>query len=401
MKEALLVLAAFLLVCATVWADSTAIVNIRVEVLEAGGAVPPTQPPPSGLPGGGGGGGGIPPENVEIIEVRALDTNVHNPAIINVLVKNRGTQSAQVKVRLRIQKGENTLFDFNEQRNTIPAKATSLFVFDSWVPTQAGEYSVIAEVYSSRTNQLLATRVGSLTVSGVFRFDIQIVAWRKITQAGGDQNFLVELENKGETFDDLLLSYWIENEEGRKISAESFTLAVSPGEKKLIQLALEIPVRAPEGKYFLNAEIRFRENHAESRVEFQVVPKEEYRNQVLDELEERLREIAQEISQKKSFGFETSGVEKKLEGLAGRLENFRKKHPSLSDKEFDLEADQIRADAFRLSLEVRLLTTRIFLVYLFGFLVLAILLLLVLLLRRRRKKAKPEHKLVHKRPIAH
>ncbi len=315
---------------------------------------------------------------VEISKIGSLDATTNQKALVQVLVQNTGNAMAEVGLEARIENKSGVVFVFPRQQNWIAAGQTTNFVLDQWTPKKAGEYNVSVSIFNEQDGKKTAEKNQAMLVSGFFRVDIAIAEWRKVVRIDSDQNFILMLDNQGETYDDLLLKYWIEDWNRQTVVSESLSLAVPVGKKQFSALLLPVSKTTLPGTYWLKAEIRpyNRAVPIETREQpFDVVPPIQYRARVIRELEALLNGLSSEIAAKQFPQSDTKEAWQRFNELDQELAAFKNDQQNLSEEAFDRIADRTRFEALEISVALQLLPNRTHFFYFIATLAIAVYLL--------------------------
>ncbi len=330
---------------------------------------------------------------LEISEISSLDATTNEKALIQVLVQNTGNAMTQVGLEAHIENKNGAIFVFSRQQNWVAAGQTTNFVLDQWKPEKAGAYGVSVSIFNEQNGQKIAEKNHAMLVSGFFRVDIAIAEWRKVVRIDSDQNFILMLDNQGETYDDLLLKYWIEDQNQQTIVSESLSLAVPVGKKQFSALLLPVSKTTLPGTYWLKAEIRpyNRVSPAETREQpFEVVPPVQYRARVIQELEGLLKGLSNEIAAKQFPQFDTKEARQRFNELSQELATFKNEQHSLGEEPFDRIADKTRFEALEITVSLQSLPDRTHFFYFIAALAIAVYLLwfdwMMQILEKKRAK---------------
>jgi len=367
-------------------------------------AVIPPAVDPGGEGGGGGGGGGGSQDDelkasIKNFKLEPLEIGV--PASASLSVSNEMLRTRYFLVKLQILRGDDLVFYSEESVPSVKAKQTvDVFFTEKWVPKTAGTFIVTVVLSSDDKMIKYDEEVFRHDVEGTIRYDLEAICSKPLATGGIPYELNILAYNLGDYYEDVSLSWWIEDSEGQKIGLSSTPIAVFPGETIEKPVSVFIPASAKPGTYTAKVKLTFRDVERNSVCSFTVQTSQIYYSELIDQLDHEVQDLEKLINEKVSAGFiAVDYIKDRLEKLKRtvvsikeRVANYDYIGISREISEAQAEVNDLRELTERLEKEAALDFTNVMQIFqgalIVGFLIYITHLLYTSRIGKRRKKKK-------------
>ncbi len=380
-----------------------------------GGGTPEPGPGP-GDGGGGGGGGGPRPECGNLIcEIGESaktcfvdcaasagpdgtivdwkfenDLQIGSPSGILVDVQNTGNVKNDYILTVLIRQGRDIEFEYEEALTGVEIGETrNLVLSEKWTPLLGGSHIIILSLYSANRDSKFDEIIHVFDLAGNFRYDVIVECLKPFIKLGSQMDANITYWNMGDYFEDVDVSYWVEDFEGRIFGKTALPIALFPNEPQSFLGSVFIGQTAKPGQYNFWAKVIHNQLIKESFCSFSVEREESYYLKVIEMLEEDLNNALKCIEDKKNARLDVSALEIKYLSIKEALDLLKQKFLLGNFTNADEELDVLRARIIDLSTECNAVFQPMFMLnlfFIFLLLLLLILLILFLIWKRRKKK---------------
>lgn len=304
--------------------------------------------------GGGGGGGGVVVPRKEW-DVRVKDYNflkpleVGQPSPLKLVLQNQGTQSGAFLVKVSVSQAEDVEYFFTQLSPFIKSKEeTSMVLVNEFVPQYGGTHLLRIEIFKSDGSEQVGEFTKSFRVEGILRYDLSVSCLEKMVLTGKDASASLSLLNLGDYFQDIQLSWWAEDPQGKKMGEGVLPIALYRKETRNLVRSVTIPSKALLGQYTFKAQLRYQDLTVDGQCSFLVQNGEDYYRSQLAYHKQRLSELSRIIDLEEKNGRDVSDFRQKAQqvsSLLGELEQ------AINKKDFP-KAEEANEEAKRLLSEL-------------------------------------------------
>lgn len=175
------------------------------------------------------------------------------------LIQNTGTASGDFSFFITISNGQEVEYFYEYLIKDLKASEVREINIDKkWQPTLAGTHKILLEIFSTDKKTKYAELAESFDLAGQFKYDVVVSCKQTSVTAGNDIAATITLQNFGDYFEDVDVSWWIENPSGNRIGQSFVPLALQPREPKNIEENIFVPQNAAQGQYVFKAQVNYR-----------------------------------------------------------------------------------------------------------------------------------------------
>jgi hypothetical protein len=213
-------------------------------------------------------------------------------------------------------------------------KTKAIALGKRWTPSIAGPHKIEIKLIDAENAKTHAKLVKQFGVGGKLNYAMALECLEKTVKAGNNINALIRVSNAGHYDEDISLEYWVDDSNNVTISKSSEIVELEPSESKNIVKRVRIPKAAAVGVYYFNAEISYGKEKKQAKASFSVealplVKRAFFRLQKDEALKQSheksvgpvqasLEELNSIIQRKKSQGFATRTLEKRMRAARRR-----------------------------------------------------------------------------------
>ena len=251
-------------------------------------------------------------------------------ATASLLVSHGIPNKTNFLVQMQVLRGEKLEF-YTEERVPFlePGKAFRVSFAEKWVPKAAGTYVVTITLSSPDKMIKYDVQTTRYDIEGIPRYDLEAICSQPAVTAGLPYDFNIVAYNLGDYYEDVDLSWWVEDEKNQKIGFSSTPLAVFPGDSIERKASIFIPNSTKPGTYTARVRLDFKEVTRDAFCSFTVQSPQIYYGDVLSELEEQVNKLEADLEEKARSGYvtdylieRTSDLKKKISTMKQKAANF-------------------------------------------------------------------------------
>ncbi|MCX8190511.1 MAG: hypothetical protein N3F05_04795 [Candidatus Diapherotrites archaeon] len=294
-----------------------------------------------GSGGGGGGGGGqititptptqqtpepfVKPE-VKISELKVEPLKVGEASFISGIIENLSDKKIDIVISVVIkQEAEIEYIDERTYLGVEPLSKQRFSMLLPWTPEASGLHVMSVNVYSIDKSTKFATETKLIDLGGELRYDLSALCTTPVVTAGTTAYFDVSAYNVGTYYTDIMLSWSIEDSNGKVYVSSSTPIAIKPGGKADKHIVETISEAMKSGNYFFRAKLstisadsNFQQR--EAMCAFYVAQKEKTDYSLtIFELKQRIQKVKSKIRALKAKEFEVSEIEDEAKKLEDEL----------------------------------------------------------------------------------
>ncbi|MFH1894961.1 MAG: hypothetical protein ABIJ74_00040 [archaeon] len=276
----------------------------------------------TGGTGGGGGGGGSGSEklkaSIKDFSLEPLEVGV--PASAWISFTNEMLRTKDFLVKIQILRGENLVFYSEETIPLVNARKTAeAFFSEKWVPETAGTHIVTVVLSSPDKMIKYDENVFRYDIAGEPRYDLEAICSDISATSGMPYDFNIVAYNLGDYYEDVELSWWIEDSRQQKIGFSSTPVAVFPGKSIKKTVSVFIPTNVVPGVYTAKVNLLFKEVERNAFCSFTLKSPKVYYGELLAELELEIAKLEEELKVKEGQGVVVDYIVEKLNKLKGKM----------------------------------------------------------------------------------
>ncbi|MFH1391834.1 MAG: hypothetical protein ABIH20_05975, partial [Candidatus Diapherotrites archaeon] len=349
-----------------------------------------------GISGGGFGGGGGGSVSLSIDDW-SIDksADVGKPTPISLTISNHAV-ATRVIVIINITRLGELEFLTSENIGILNENETRKVVLENeWVPNELGTYIIEIKLMSINGRTVFTELSEAFGITGELRYDVAVECLEKVVIPDSDAHALITLLNLGDYYQDVDLSWRVEDPNFNVIEFGNIPIAVQTDDSRKLEKQAYIPDDALTGIYTFYAEVDFEGEKRQGSCSFTVEKNEDYYKKKLDSIEEKLRKLDSIIEEKKAAGISIDELEQEIREIRQMISDAKEQTTTgqfigLGEKIIEIErrlmdiTRNLKAST-ELSI-IRILTTIVF--FITGLILLVIvLILLTLSLSRSVRKA--------------
>ena len=141
----------------------------------------------------------------------------------------------------------------------------------------------------------------------------------KSAASGQPFDFKIFAKNMGDYYEDVDLTWWVEDSIGQKYGVSSSPVAIRPENDFEKPASVFIPLDVAKGQYNAKARLRLKTLEANASCAFVLSTPEEYFSTTLADISSRLDALEKRIDEKTSSGYRTDMLLQKLERARAKL----------------------------------------------------------------------------------
>ncbi|MDO8627279.1 MAG: hypothetical protein Q7K42_02335, partial [Candidatus Diapherotrites archaeon] len=293
----------------------------------------------SGSGGGSSSGGSGREISGKIISIDVDELKVGLPSKIRVKVLNENNIPTSFYVEIKINQGTLQEFEAVELISQIPKNSEKeKELVSEFTPTIAGSHVVTARLLSINKQKEYDKLTKVFDIIGEVKYDVALTCLTTHALPGTIVDANIFLKNLGNYYEDSVLEWWVENENGKIIGKSEFPLALYSNEEKTLTRNVALPSQIALGNYLFKAKMKFRELERIGSCSFVVEREPEYYGKILSDLENKSKELNENISAIKSQGFDTGKIDTTNAEVNALIEEIRL---LLSENKFSEAAQKI------------------------------------------------------------
>ncbi len=295
--------------------------------------------------GGGGGGGGSVKLKASIKDFSLEPLELGAPVIVSLSVLNEMMTKKDFLVKLEILK-EGKLEFYSEQLvlDVVRKKTEEVIFAEKWVPKIAGTYVATVTLLSSDKKVNYYSETLKLDIEGNLRYDLEIICSKDEITSGLPYYFNIIAYNLGDYYEDVELSWWLEDEKQQKIGFASVPVAITP-EKSLTRMVLIfIPTNISPGVYTARTRLVLKDVTRDSFCSFLVRAPEDYYSELLSELEHQIQGLEEDLKTKKEQGVVVDYIVEELNELKEKYLLIKEKVNSAEYADLDRDITDLFAE---------------------------------------------------------
>ena len=278
--------------------------------------------------GGGGGSGGSAGRLIsgKTLDIQVDELEIGKPSKIKVSVLNSSTEKTSFYVEVKINQGTLEEYKSFQLFSQIPKNETKEMEFlETFTPLVAGSHVVTARLLSINQKTEYDKLSKVFDIVGEVRYDVALTCLTRHALPGTQADAQIALKNLGNYYEDVFLSWWVENEQGEIIGLNELPLALFSGEEKILLQSVALPSAIPVGNYSFKAKIQYRDEARIGSCNFVVEREPEYYARIISELNESIKQAEEKIKSLAEQGFDMSVPQQKIgeiEGIMSRIQKY-------------------------------------------------------------------------------
>ncbi|MDO8537582.1 MAG: hypothetical protein Q7S21_01735 [archaeon] len=302
-----------------------------------------------GAGGGGASGGGTgSPISGKITSIDLDELQIGKASKIRIKVLNLSRIKTSFYVEVKINQG--TISEYNETMlasQIAKDEEKEIEFVSKFTPTIAGSHVVTARLLSINKQKEFDKLTKVFDIVGEIRYDVGVVCLSPHALIGTQTDAQILMKNLGNYYEDVFLSWWVEDSKGSLIGLAELPLALNTGEEKTLEKSIALPLNLPIGNYFIKAKMQYRDQARIGSCSFVIERAPEYYARMLEELKIQAEELEKSIEELKSQGFDTQLLEQKLAEINDLLNEI-----SLSLNEQNFEGIEEHFEKLKLLLHI-------------------------------------------------
>ena len=301
---------------------------------------------------GGGGGGGTGTEGLKAatrgFAFDQLEIGV--PATGSLLLSHGIPHNTNFLVQMQILRGDKLEFYSEESVPFLePGKSFRVTFAEKWVPKAAGTYVVTITLASMDKMIKYDVQTLRFDIAGVPRYDLEAACLQNSVTAGLPYDFNISAYNLGDYYEDVTLSWWIEDAKAQKIGFSSTPLAVYPGTSISRAVSIFIPPTIERGTYTARVRLEFKDVVRDAFCSFTVQSPQVYYGEILSQLEEQIEKLDADLREKQSQGYVS-------DYLAGRVNDLKQRMAGMKERAANFDYSGLNTDISRTVSEINEIT---------------------------------------------
>ena len=179
-------------------------------------------------------------------------------ATIVAVIQNTGTGSGDFLLAATIFMGRDVeYFEETAIKDLAVGEKRDVSFEKKWLPRLAGTNRVLLEIFSPDKKTKFGELVDSFDLGGQFTYDVKVQCSETSINSGNDIGANIELLNLGDYFEDIDVSWWVEDQSGKQVGLSSIPLALFPREPKQILQKIYVPQDWQSGSYTFKAQVEY------------------------------------------------------------------------------------------------------------------------------------------------
>jgi len=280
----------------------------------------------SGGSGGSGGGSGFGSEGLKAatrnFEFDKLEIGF--PASATLLMSHGIPIATSFLVQLQVVRG-NQVVAYSEEKVLflVSGKTTRVDFPEVWTPDAAGTYLVTITLASLDKRVVYDIQTKRFDIVGDLRYDLEVVCDQIVARSGKPFNFAIKAMNFGDYYEDVDLSWWIQNSTGEKFGFSSSPYAVIPNGSFDKNASVFIPDSLPFGTYTARARLIFKDVEKESFCTFTLTSPQTYYVEIITQLDKELQQYEALAGQNINIGSAGNFLSERMKFLREKIELMR------------------------------------------------------------------------------
>ena len=307
--------------------DSNTAGRFTVNAASTGGTTGGTSGGTSGGSTGGSGGGGGDPNfkaGLRGLEIEPLELGAEN--FITIIATNGASKETQFIVQLQIARGSKVDFYTEKPIPYLgPGKSMRITFEEAWLPQYAGSYIFTLTLVSADKSTKFAVTSKKIDLVGEFRYDLEAICNQTVAAGGIPFYFNILASNMGDYYEDVDLSWWIEDEAGKTFGFSSEPVAIVTSTTLTKNISVLIPENTKPGKYRAKTRLVINDVEKNGACEFTVRSPPVYYDEVLNQLEEQAKRVFENLNEKTSQGHITDYLLDKTRRMIDKINELRQK----------------------------------------------------------------------------
>ncbi len=227
-------------------------------------------------------------------------------------------------VSFLVSKGNKVEFYAEEPAPQVPpGRINDMNFAGRWTPGVAGIYVVTAALYSPDKKTKYDEKISKYEIAGELRYDLAVTCSQGKGTAGRPFAFGIFASNFGDYYEDVDLSWLVEDGSSQKYGLASAPLAIPPDRTLSKDVQVQIPQNIRAGTYSARAHLEFGGVKKDASCTFTLETPEAYYDRAIEQLSEQLRALKEEMRTTSGSGETKAYIEEKNRALEGAITEMR------------------------------------------------------------------------------